>query len=202
MIFTGEAFSSPKENIQYFKTWNFLTFSLLSWFNFALPDPDPDQQAQLNPGTIGIRIRIRNIGYHYKKAKINYHKITNKFLTVPLHLSALKSLMNSAPRRGNIVEDHDFYALAPPPSPPAITLYGHHPYLSMNISSLCVACLWRQSWRGAVWSKLDDSKKIVGFFLYVPSSLLLLSLDSVHVCDVRSRGKWRFQVVENRSRTM
>ncbi len=113
---------------------------LLLWIIFAFLDPDPGPQTQLNPGPIGIRIRIRNIGY--KKAKINYHKITDKDLTVPLHLSALKSLMNSAPRRRNIVgRGPCFFCFGSTPTPSNHSPYVHHPYLSMDISSLCVACL-------------------------------------------------------------
>jgi hypothetical protein len=45
-----------KENIQLFKTLNFLLF----WVNFALlkPDPDPTDQNKFGP----LRIRIHNIG--------------------------------------------------------------------------------------------------------------------------------------------
>ncbi len=49
-----------KENIQHFKTWNFLIFSIFAG-NFALLDPDPDPLTWLNP--YPIRIRIRNAEY-------------------------------------------------------------------------------------------------------------------------------------------
>jgi hypothetical protein len=43
---------SLKENIQHFKTWNFLFFLFL-WIIFALLDPDPESES-------GIRIRNPN----------------------------------------------------------------------------------------------------------------------------------------------
>ncbi len=55
-----------KENIQPFKTWNFLIFfyfcvsSLPSWIQIRVPSPDPDPLTLLNPDP--IRIRIRNPG--------------------------------------------------------------------------------------------------------------------------------------------
>jgi hypothetical protein len=55
---------SLKENIQHFKTWNFLFFLFL-WIIFALLDPDPESESGIrirnpNPES-GIRIRIRNL---------------------------------------------------------------------------------------------------------------------------------------------
>ncbi len=91
--FYRRSLQPPKREHPVFQNMKFFTFSLHLWFILGLLDPDPDPHAQLNRVTIGIRIRIRNIGY--KSPKINYHKIPDKDLTVSLHLSALKSLMNS-----------------------------------------------------------------------------------------------------------
>ncbi len=61
---TKEGLQLSKENIQQFKTWNFLNFFLLLWIIFALLDPDPDPQPRLNPDPIGIR--IRNPAFYWK----------------------------------------------------------------------------------------------------------------------------------------
>jgi hypothetical protein len=54
-----------KENIQHFKTLNFLTFFGVS-IAFRKSDPDPTDQNQLGP----LRIRIHNIGH--KNITISY----------------------------------------------------------------------------------------------------------------------------------
>ncbi len=72
------------KNIQHFKTWNFLNFTVVG--NFALLDPDPegnkdpDPLTQLNPDPIGIWIRIRNpdikslfLLFHPKYSHSNNH---------------------------------------------------------------------------------------------------------------------------------
>ncbi len=58
-----------KENIQHFKTWNFLIFFyfcgsfLPAWIRIPNTDPNPDPLTWLNPDPIGpILIRIRNPG--------------------------------------------------------------------------------------------------------------------------------------------
>ncbi len=168
--------------------------------HFCLPGPESGPRNPIETGPIGIRIRIRNIGY--KKAKINYHKITYKDLTVPLHLSALKSLMNSAPRRGNIVgRGPCFFCFGSTP-PPQQSQPIRSPSLPISeyFFSLCSLPLTAEWRRGSV-KQIRRQQKNRGL-LPLCTSALFSSVHHSLFSDVRSRDTWRFQVVENRSRTM